>query len=153
MSEFEQKYEVQAKELDETKSGQNSAEQRVEKLHDQWKVVDERIELKNREVKAVLDREKELMLKIENMQTEYDNIDRQFIRMKAQEYDKIDVLKVNADLEGRLKHLQADIEQLVKERNKTEQKSGSLEVENEELKEQARQMKTEIDYFKRTHDV
>ena len=39
------------------------------------------------------------------------------IKFKAQEYDKVDVLKVNAELEGRVSHLQADVEQVVKDRN------------------------------------
>jgi hypothetical protein len=39
------------------------------------------------------------------------------IKFKAQEYDKVDVLKVNAELEGKLSHLQADVEHVVKDRN------------------------------------
>ena len=51
------------------------------------------------------------------MQKDYDTLERQHIKLRAQEFDKVDVLKVNAELEGRVNHLQADVENVVKDRN------------------------------------
>ena len=48
------------------------------------------------------------------------------ILIKAKEYDKVDILKKNAELEAKLKYLQVDNETLVKERN-------NLDIANVEL--------------------
>ena len=39
------------------------------------------------------------------------------IQMKAKEFDKVDILQVNAELEGKNKNLNIDVENLIKERN------------------------------------
>ena len=44
-------------------------------------------------------------------------MDRKHIKLRAQEFDKVDVLKVNAQLEGQSKNLQIDVENLIRERN------------------------------------
>ena len=46
--------------------------------------------------------------------------------MKAKEYDKVDLLRRVAELEAKIKYLQVDNENLVKERNK-------LDIANVEL--------------------
>jgi hypothetical protein len=55
--------------------------------------------------------------------------------MKAQEYDKVDVLRVNAELEGKMCHLQTDVESLVKDRNALQNRLSQSTNECEQLKE------------------
>jgi len=72
--------------------------------------------------------------------------------MKAQEYDKVDVLKVNAELEGKLSHLQNDVEALVKDRNALQQRLLEGQSENETLKEQVRMQLTEQEFYRKTNE-
>ena len=51
------------------------------------------------------------------LQDEFNALDEKHVKLRAQEFDKVDVLKVNAELEGRSKNLQIDVENLIKERN------------------------------------
>ena len=44
-------------------------------------------------------------------------MDNKHLKLRAAEFDKVDVLKANAELEGKAKNLQIDIEQLIRERN------------------------------------
>ena len=52
------------------------------------------------------------------------------MRLRAQEFDKVDVLKVNAEQEGRIKNLQIDVEHLIRERNSLQDKLNAIEGEN-----------------------
>ena len=54
---------------------------------------------------------------LDKLQSDYDKLDREMIKLKAKEFDKVDVLQLNAELEGRNKNLNIDSENLVKERN------------------------------------
>ena len=40
--------------------------------------------------------EQELQEKIEKIQDAYDKIDREMIKLKAKEFDKVDILQINA---------------------------------------------------------
>lgn len=75
------------------------------------------MELKEREIKAGIDRERILTDQFNQLTKQHEKLEVTHIKFKAQEYDKVDVLKVNAELEGRLSHLQADVEHVVKDRN------------------------------------
>jgi hypothetical protein len=44
------------------------------------------------------------------MQRKYDKLEQAHVRMKAMEYDKVDVLRMKAELEGRLANAQTDAE-------------------------------------------
>lgn len=55
------------------------------------------------------------------------------ILIKAKEYDKVDILKKNAELEAKLKYLQVDNETLVKERNNLDIANVELNREKVEL--------------------
>lgn len=65
----------------------------------------------------MLDREREYQEQYQELQRDYEKLEKTHIRMKAQEYDKVDVLKVNAELEGKICSLQSEVENLVKDRN------------------------------------
>ena len=54
------------------------------------------------------------------------------MKLRAQEFDKVDVLKVNAELEGRTKNLQIDIENLIRERNNLQDANKDLEATSSE---------------------
>lgn len=75
------------------------------------------MDLKEREIKAGIDRERILTDSFNQLTKQYEKLEVTHIKFKAQEYDKVDVLKVNAELEGKLSHLQADVEHVVKDRN------------------------------------
>ena len=62
------------------------------------------------------------------------------MKLRAQEFDKVDVLKVNAELEGRTKNLQIDIENLIRERNNLQDANKDLEATSSEAQERARQV-------------
>ena len=57
-------------------------------------------------------------------------LDTKHIKLRASEFDKVDVLKVNAELEGRSKNLQIDVEHLIKERNNLQDKARDLEEDS-----------------------
>ena len=46
-----------------------------------------------------------------------EDVERQLTMIKAKEYDKVDLLRRSAELEAKLKYLQVDNENLVRERN------------------------------------
>ena len=89
----------------------------IDQLNLQKKVNEERMDLKEKEIKSILDRERGLQEEYSKLQRQYEKLETTHIRMKAQEFDKVDVLKVNAELEGKVCHLQNDVEALVKDRN------------------------------------
>ena len=59
----------------------------------------------------------ELTGQLAKLQDDFNELDHKHIKLRAQEFDKVDVLKVNAELEGRTKNLQIDVENLIRERN------------------------------------
>ena len=52
----------------------------------------------------------------------------------------MDVLKVNAELEGKTKNLQIDVENLIKERNTLRDQARAVEDENSDVKERSVQL-------------
>ena len=72
--------------------------------------------------------------------------------MKAKEFDKVDVLQLNAELEGKNKNLNIDIENLIKERNDQGSKVTEALTQNERLRDQVRVLENELEYYRRTHD-
>ena len=62
-----------------------------------------------------------------------EEVERENTLMKAKEYDKIDVLRRNADLEGRLKILESEHEQVCHEKGVLEQEKEVLERTHEEM--------------------
>jgi hypothetical protein len=72
--------------------------------------------------------------------------------MKAKEFDKVDVLQLNAELEGKNKNLNIDIENLIKERNDQGSKVTEASTQNERLRDQVRVLENELEYYRRTHD-
>lgn len=63
----------------------------------------------------------------------HEDIDKNLTLMKAKEYDKVDFLRKNAELEARMKYLQVDNENLVKERNNLDLANVELNRERSEL--------------------
>ena len=68
----------------------------------------------------------ELTGQLNKLQEDFDQLDHKHIKLRAQEFDKVDVLKVNAELEGRSKNLQIDVENLIRERNALQDKNREL---------------------------
>ena len=90
---------------------------------------------------------------LDKLQSDYDKLDREMIKLKAKEFDKVDVLQLNAELEGRNKNLNIDSENLVKERNEVGKRLSEATIQNERLREQVRVLETELEYYRRTHEV
>ena len=110
------------------------------------------MDLKDKEIHAILERERAVKDQIGVMHKQYDKLEQTHIKFKAQEYDKVDVLKVNAELEGKVNLLQLDVETLVKDRNSLQHKYSQSQQEVEQLKEQVRMHLTEQDFYRRTNE-
>lgn len=63
----------------------------------------------------------------------YEEIEKQLTLIKAKEYDKVDWLRKVAESEAKLKYLQVDNENLVKERNNLDIANVELLKEKNEL--------------------
>ena len=67
------------------------------------------------------------------MSKSVEETERTITLMKAKEYDKVDVLRKNAELEAKIKYMQVDTENLVKERNNLDIASVDLNRQKSEL--------------------
>ena len=75
------------------------------------------------------------------------------IKLKAKEFDKVDILQINAQLEGQTRNLNIEVENLIKERNEAQKDYAEANTQNERMREQVRVLETELEYYRRTHDV
>lgn len=66
------------------------------------------------------------------------------MKLRAKEYDKVDVLKLNATLEGRVKNLQIDVENLICERNSLQDLNKALTEQNSDVGRQAKKAEEEL---------
>ena len=73
--------------------------------------------MKDKEMQSYIDNKVELTAQLHKLQEDFDELDHKHIKLRAQEFDKVDVLRVNAELEGKAKNLQIDVENLIRERN------------------------------------
>ena len=73
-------------------------------------------------MESCLQSREELCLQLAKLQQDFDELDNKHVKLRAAEFDKVDVLKVNAELEGKTKNLQIDIEHLIRERNTLQDK-------------------------------
>ena len=97
--------------------------------------------------------EQEMHEKVEKLQNDYDRIDREMIKLKAKEFDKVDILQQNAQLEGQNRNMNIEVENLIKERNDVGKSYAEANTQNERMREQVRVLETELEYYRRTHDV
>ena len=109
--------------------------------------------MKDRELRVVEERELKLHEKIEEMQVEYEKLDKAHVRIKAAEFDKVDVLKENAEFEGRNKNLKLDLDHVTRERDLVRETADLKTQECEKLKEQVRIVSTELEYYRKSHDL
>ena len=86
-------------------------------METQKRLFEERIDTKDREMQTYIENKAELANQLTKLQDDFNELDHKHIKLRAQEFDKVDVLKVNAELEGRTKNLQLDVENLIRERN------------------------------------
>ena len=114
---------------------------------------EERISLKQKEIHSLQLQEQELQSKHESLQNDYDKLDREMIKLKAKEFDKVDLLQQNAELEGKNKNLSLEVEHLVKAKNQSENTGNTMYTQNEKLKDQIRVLETELDYYRRSHEM
>lgn len=87
-------------------------------INEQRRVADECIAMKNKEISFMDSRERSLLENFQKLQKEYEILDRQHIRIKAAEYDKVDVLKQNVELQGKLKSNMQDINYQTQEKER-----------------------------------
>ena len=69
-----------------------------------------------------------------------EDIDKSLTLLKAKEYDKVDLFRRVAELEARIKYLQVDNENLVKERNCLDLANVEMGRERQELEQQNMEM-------------
>lgn len=81
-----------------------------------------------------------------------EDIDKQLILMKAKEYDKVDLLRKVAELEAKLKYMQVDNENLVKERNKLDIANVELNRDKMDIQQHALELESELEYFRKSHE-
>ncbi len=72
--------------------------------------------------------------------------------IKASHFDKIDLIKRVADLEGRITYLTAERDLAVKERNRLELDLSKLRREKHSLTTQLQTQEAELELFKRTNE-
>ena len=72
--------------------------------------------------------------------------------MKAKEYDKVDLLRRVAELEAKIKYLQVDNENLVKERNKLDIANVELNREKMDIQQNTIELESELEYFRKAHE-
>ena len=56
-------------------------------------------------------------------------------------------------MEGQNKNLNIEVENLIKERNDVGKSYAEANTQNERMREQVRVLETELEYYRRTHDV
>ena len=61
--------------------------------------------MKDKEMQSYIETKTELTNQLTKLQEDFDELDNKHVKLRAQEFDKVDVLKVNAELEGRTKNL------------------------------------------------
>ena len=83
---------------------------------------------------------------------DYDDLDTKHVKLRAKEYDKVDVLRVNAELEGKVKNLQIDIENLICERNALQDQIKVLKQSNSEGNQRRKEVESELEFIRKTHE-
>lgn len=81
-------------------------------------------------------REQELQKQLSTIARMNEDMEKQLTLIKAKEYDKVDVLKKAAELEAKIKYLQVDNENLVKERNNLDIANVTLSKEKAEYEQE-----------------
>lgn len=72
------------------------------------------MDVKDREIRQIEDRELKLLEDLDKVKQEYAELDVAHIKLRAAEFDKVDVLKTNAELEGKIKIHDIDLDGLKK---------------------------------------
>lgn len=140
-------------ELQESKQINDDRKGEIKELDTQKRIFEERLQLKDREMESYIQRHSEISNQLAELQKAYDILDEKHVKLRAQEYDKVDVLKVNAELEGKSKNLAIDVENLIRERNRLQDENKALKNDNLSTKDHASQLQNELDYFKQEHEV
>ncbi len=118
-----------SEELISAKTVTEERQSQINELDTQRRIYEERFELKDREMQQFIQSKAEIVEQLKKLQRDFDELDTKHIKLRAAEFDKVDVLKVNAELEGRCKNLQIDVENLIKERNNLRDRARDLEEE------------------------
>lgn len=78
--------------------------------------------------------------------------DKEILSVKAKEYDKVDIIKKVAELEGRIKALTHENEKYLQQKATDELNYESLQTENNQLIQSLEQYQQEILVLKSNHD-
>lgn len=78
--------------------------------------------------------------------------DKKLTLIKAKEFDKVDLLKKVAEHDAKLKHLQLDNENLVRERNSLDIANVELTKHKAELHQHVQQLESELEFFRRSQE-
>lgn len=81
-----------------------------------------------------------------------EDIEKTLTLMKAKEYDKVDLFRKVAECEAKMKYLQVDNENLVKERNNLDLANVELLRERSEMEFSMNEMGGELEFFRKNHE-
>ena len=91
-SEFEQEIKKLKDHNSDLLAQQDEKGTQIGKMEQQKRVFEERISLKQKEIDAMHVQEQENQQKFDTLQSDYDKLDREMIKLKAKEFDKVDLL-------------------------------------------------------------
>lgn len=105
ISEMEKTIKRVTSELTDAKTVTQDRQDQIRDLDSIKRVNEERLLLKDKEMVSYVTAAEELTEQLAQLKREYDELDTKHVKLRAQEFDKVDVLKVNAELEGQVKNL------------------------------------------------
>ncbi len=91
--------------------------------------------------------------KVAELEQSNEVMDHQLTMIKAREYDKVDVIKKAAELEAKIKFMQVEQENLMKERNQLDLSNVHLNKEKSELENRLAEVETELNFLRQTNEV
>eukprot|EP00347_Sterkiella_histriomuscorum_P021720 403333001 len=127
-------------------------EQDIAQLLSEKSLLEEQINKKDQQIQLYIDQEEEYKRQLSQMAQMNDDLEMTLTKIKAKEYDKVDVMKKGAEVEGRLQYYRIDNENLVKERNNLDIANVTLKKQNYELEQQVMQLENELNFFKQAHE-
>lgn len=126
-------------ELSDAKNMTEDRQDQIRELDTQKRIYEERLILKDKEMVSYITAAEELTEQLAKLKHEFDDLDTKHVKLRASEFDKVDVLKVNAELEGKVKNLHIDLENLICQRNKLQDRNKELESTNTQVDAEATQ--------------
>ncbi|CDW75105.1 low quality protein: centromere-associated protein e [Stylonychia lemnae] len=115
--------------------------------------LEEQMQEKDAQLQQAEQNESEYKRQLSQLADMNEELERQLTKIKAKEYDKVDLMKKGAEFEARLKYYQVDNENLVRERNNLDIANVNLKKLNQDFEQRLLQAQGELEYFKQAHEM